>query len=44
MERPPRVAIYERPAGADRPRRRWLPAAIAVLLGAAWGGWWLWLR
>jgi type VI protein secretion system component VasF len=31
---PPKVAIFERPASADRPRRRWLLTWVLLLAGA----------
>jgi hypothetical protein len=42
--RPPKVAIYDRPASADRPHRRWLVWIIAALGTAAWGAYLLWAR
>jgi hypothetical protein len=42
--KPPRVAIYDRPAAADRPRRGWLPWAIALSIAAAWGAYLLWAQ
>ena len=31
-----KVGIYERPASADRPRRRWVIWAIAIAVVCAW--------
>ena len=31
-----KVGIYDRPAGADRKWKRWLPMVIAVLLALVW--------
>ena len=42
--KPPKVAVFERPASADRPRRNWLPWALAVAVSAAWGLYIFWLR
>lgn len=42
--KPPRVAIFDRPASADRPRRAWLPWVAAIVLAAAWGAYVLWMR
>jgi hypothetical protein len=41
-----RVAIYERPASADRPPRRWIVLAvtIAVAVASAWGFYFFWVR
>jgi hypothetical protein len=40
----PKVAIFERPASADRPRRAWLPWAIAGVVSVAWGLYYFWVR
>jgi hypothetical protein len=42
--KPPKVAIFDRPASADRPRRAWLPWAVAVAVASAWGVYFFWLR
>ncbi len=30
------VGVYDRPASADRNFRRWVPVAVAVVVGLAW--------
>jgi hypothetical protein len=42
--RPSKVAIYDRPASADRSHRRWLAWIIAAVASAAWGAYLLWAR
>jgi hypothetical protein len=41
---PPKVAIYERPASADRPRRTWIVWITAIAASAAWGAYYFWLH
>ena len=41
---PPKVAIYERPASADRPRRTWIVWTSAIAVSAAWGVYYFWMR
>lgn len=41
---PPKVAIYERPASADRPRRTWIVWTTAIAVSAAWGVYYFWMR
>jgi hypothetical protein len=43
-DRPQKVAIYERPASADRPRRTWIVWATAIAVSTAWGAYFFWLR
>jgi hypothetical protein len=42
--KPPKVAIYDRPAGADRPWRTWIVWGTALAVSAAWGAYYFWLR
>jgi hypothetical protein len=42
--KPNKVAVYDRPASADRPRRTWLPVAIAVAVSVGWSVYLFWFR